>query len=147
MAVTKDILNAIKTDFLKINGTGDYTTNLKKCHSVFRYLKDLRADEFDSFYVEGLQAKAETGESLIKWTWGIGVYFYLSAAEDIGKSGLIRDKVEDLKADIVTLIKTPLVTEALDEVISVELSMFDPYIDFADNKAVFGLLLTVEYVD
>lgn len=143
MIVTQEILDSLKEDFGSITTFNGYYTDLLLCHSVYKTLDNVKDDEFDSFYIEGMPSKANYGEDFIEWQWGIGVYFYLKVLSEDELQG----KIEKLKADIRTLIATPLKTEALSAVKAVRILYQEPYINNGNDKALFLLLLEINYID
>jgi hypothetical protein len=147
MIITQEIIDALKEDFGSITTFNGYNSDLLLCHSIYKTLDNIKDDEFDSFYVEGMPSKANYGEDFIEWQWGIGVYFYLKVPDDVVENGEIQKKIEKLKTDIRTLIASPLKVEAIDAVRAIKLLYSEPYINNGNSKALFLLLLEINYID
>ena len=152
MSVTQKILDKLKSDFLLITIQNGYNTDIIKCHSTDKSLDELQADEFDSFYIVGGQAKSTIMEgSLLEWRWIVGVRFYLSVDNDVDE-GLLTQKIEGLKEDITTLYNHwmnnsgNVTAGQVEEIEQILPSIMNPYFDPGDTKGVFDLFLEIIYL-
>ena len=150
MTITQDIIDALNNDIQLITSGDGYNTDIVKCHKVAKELKNLNPDEFDSFYVQGGDSKSDEAEGLLKWTWLVGIEFYLSVDSDKDE-GLLSQKAEKLKEDIHSLWVHWLNNDgdttlgSIDSLEQCTPRTYFPYFDNGDTRGVFDVIFEIIY--
>jgi len=104
--MVQNILNNIRTDLLRINGTG-YTNTISKAYKDLRFVGDLNDSDFDACYIgAGKEVATQNGERGIICELPVFGLIYFDIGVDTLNAGTLESKAETYREDLYTLNKT-----------------------------------------
>lgn len=144
MAVRRNILDAIRDDFLAITTDNGYNNTISGFAYTNSDLLNLIEADLDYVWLFSLPETNLVGESFGEWVWEIGyaVYFKTEGL-DADASGLMEEKAESYLEDIKNKFLEPTNAFANTNVQSIALKTIDPFLneDSINVGIVYGSIL------
>jgi len=144
MSIRQDIKAALKVKLLTIISGTTYATTIVKVHDKVLELTEVSESDFPSLAIASLMERVVKGESLREHTWGLVLIGYVKVAQDYSNAGNLTAEYEKIYNDVQVLIDANPEL-GVEDVVDVEVTGLDPYLDDSDTKGFFTIGLQVIY--
>lgn len=143
----KQILEALKYDFQKINKVNGFNNDIKLVTTKALSLGDINYSNNPAVEIFTLGTNITNYENIREYEWELGILVYIIVDAVHSETNFIEERVENMIEDIEKLIyDTDLSIYNIEGVQKAYISDILPYASDEDAKAVIFLKLTIVYI-